>query len=50
MRTSFAFRLLFNSDLTTTEALDQLRAQEAEYPEVSRLLDFFARSERGVLV
>jgi UDP-N-acetylglucosamine acyltransferase len=45
-----AVRLLSNSDLTTGEALDQLRAQDAEYPEVHHLLEFFAQSERGVLV
>jgi UDP-N-acetylglucosamine acyltransferase len=45
-----AFRLLFNSDLTTTEALERIRAGGPESPEVSRLLEFFARSDRGVLV
>lgn len=45
-----AFRLLFNSELSTTDALDRLRAEEADTPEVARLLDFFARSDRGVLV
>ena len=45
-----AFRLLFNSDLTTTEAIERLRATEAESAEVSRLIDFFSRTERGVLV
>lgn len=45
-----AFRLLFNSGMRPTEALDQLRAEEPDIPEVARLLDFFARSDRGVLV
>lgn len=45
-----AFRLLFNSDLTTTEALDRLRASGSDIPQVLRLLDFFAASDRGVLV
>jgi UDP-N-acetylglucosamine acyltransferase len=45
-----AFRLLFNSELTTSEALDRLRADGLECPEVGRLLEFFSRSERGVLV
>jgi UDP-N-acetylglucosamine acyltransferase len=45
-----AFRLLFNSELTTTEAIDRLRAEAPELPEVIRLLDFVTRSERGVLV
>src|SRR6185503_15466008 len=45
-----AFRLLFNSELTTGEALDRLRADGPDCPEVARLLEFFSRSERGVLV
>ncbi|MBI4419677.1 MAG: acyl-ACP--UDP-N-acetylglucosamine O-acyltransferase [Gemmatimonadetes bacterium] len=45
-----AFRLIFNSDMSPTEALDRLRAEASDAPEVRRLLDFFARSERGVLV
>jgi UDP-N-acetylglucosamine acyltransferase len=45
-----AFRLVFNSDLTPTEAIERLRASEPETPEIARLIEFFARSERGVLV
>ena len=45
-----AFRLLFNSDLTTSEALDRLRAEESEFPEIVRLIDFFGQTDRGVLV
>jgi UDP-N-acetylglucosamine acyltransferase len=45
-----AFRLLFNSELTTSEAIDRLRTTVPEVPEVARLLEFFSRSERGVLV
>lgn len=44
-----AYRLLFNSDLTTTEAATRLRVDPATGPEVRTLLDFVARSERGVL-
>ncbi len=44
-----AYRLLFNSDLTTTEAVDILR-QDPAVPEVMRLVDFVTRTERGVLV
>ena len=44
-----AFRLLCNSDLTTSEALDRLRTAEPT-PEVARLLEFFSHSDRGVLV
>ena len=45
-----AFRLLFNSELTTSEALERLRTEEPTSPEITRLLEFFSRSERGVLV
>jgi UDP-N-acetylglucosamine acyltransferase len=45
-----AYRMLFNSDLTTAEAVDLLRRERADVPEVMRLVDFVARSERGVLV
>jgi len=45
-----AFRLLFNSKLTPTQAVDQLRLENADIPEVMRLVDFVATSERGVLV
>jgi len=45
-----AYRLLFNSDLTTAEAVRRLRAEPGLGPEVRRLLDFLDRSERGVLV
>ncbi len=45
-----AFRLLFNSDLTTSEAIDRLRSGGPAFPEVARLLDFFGETERGVLV
>ena len=45
-----AFRLLFNSDMTTSEAADALRARSGHVPEIAQLLDFIGRSERGVLV
>jgi len=45
-----AFRLLFNSDLTTTEALDHLREARDQPEEVRHLLDFVASTERGVLL
>jgi len=45
-----AYRLLFNSDLTTGEAVALLRREPATVPEVQRLIEFVARSERGVLV
>jgi len=45
-----AYRLLFNSNLTATQAVDQLRRESSDIPEVMRLVDFVANSERGVLV
>jgi UDP-N-acetylglucosamine acyltransferase len=45
-----AFRLLFNSHLTTTEAAERVRIAYGDVPEVVHLLDFVARSRRGVLV
>ncbi len=45
-----AFRLLFNSDMTTSEAIEFLRAEGTTHTEVERLLDFFGTTERGVLV
>lgn len=45
-----AFRLLFNSDLTVTAAVERLRGESDTPPEVLRLVDFVSRSERGILV
>jgi UDP-N-acetylglucosamine acyltransferase len=45
-----AFRLLFNSHLTTSEAAERLRLEYGDLPEVVQLLDFVASSRRGVLV
>ena len=45
-----AYRLLFNSKLTQTQAVDQLRRESFAVPEVMRLVDFVSSSERGVLV
>lgn len=44
-----AYRLLFNSGLTTSEAAAQLGADPAIGREVRTLVDFVTRSERGVL-
>lgn len=44
-----AFRRLFNSELPTAAALDELRRMPV-IPEVERLLAFVESSERGVLV
>jgi UDP-N-acetylglucosamine acyltransferase len=45
-----AYRLLFNSDLTVTEAVSHLAGDTARFEEVRRLVEFVARTERGVLV
>jgi UDP-N-acetylglucosamine acyltransferase len=45
-----AYRLLFNSDLTMSEAVALLRREQGTVPEVRRLVEFVDRSERGVLV
>ncbi len=45
-----AYRLLFNSDLTSSEAVDRLRRESGDVAEVMRLVDFVALSERGMLV
>jgi UDP-N-acetylglucosamine acyltransferase len=44
-----AFRLLFNSDLRIAQAVDRLRRESADIPEVMKLVEFVTRSERGVL-
>ncbi len=43
-----AYRLLFNSKLTTSQALARLEA-ELDHPEIRLLTEFFRNSERGVL-
>jgi UDP-N-acetylglucosamine acyltransferase len=45
-----AYRLLFNSDLTVSDAVERLRQESDQIPEVIRLVEFVASSERGVLV
>lgn len=45
-----AYRLLFNSDLTPTEAVRRLGAEPDLCAEVRHLVAFVERSERGVLV
>ena len=43
-----AFHLLFSSKLLLAVALERVRAEVGGTPEVARLLDFIARSERGI--
>lgn len=45
-----AFRLLFNSHLSVSQAVEQLRAESAHIAEVMQLVDFVVTSQRGVLV
>ncbi len=45
-----AFRLLFNSKMPRTEAIERVRLESGHLPEVVRLLEFIAKSERGVMV
>jgi UDP-N-acetylglucosamine acyltransferase len=45
-----AYRLLFNSDLPRSQAIEGLQREANTLPEVMRLLDFVSASERGVLV
>jgi UDP-N-acetylglucosamine acyltransferase len=45
-----AFRLLFNSSLTPTAALERIRTDFPSTPQVARVVEFFSRSGRGVLV
>ena len=45
-----AYRLLFNSRLSRRDAIERLRGEMADVPEVQRLVDFVDGSERGVMV
>jgi UDP-N-acetylglucosamine acyltransferase len=49
MALKHAYRLLFNSDMPRTQAVEQLRRENTEFPEVLHLVDFVVASERGVL-
>ncbi|MDD5072366.1 MAG: acyl-ACP--UDP-N-acetylglucosamine O-acyltransferase [Candidatus Omnitrophica bacterium] len=43
-----AFKILFNSGLTVPHALDEIKSEVPECPEVDYLIDFTAASERGI--
>lgn len=45
-----AYRVLFNSTLQRSEAVDRVRDGSGHIREVGQLLDFLATSERGVMV
>lgn len=44
-----AFKLLFYSGLNTTQAVEQIHADVEKTPEVALILDFIAKSERGII-
>jgi UDP-N-acetylglucosamine acyltransferase len=44
-----AYRILFTSDLNTSQALAQLEQECGGSPEVQRLIDFVKRSQRGII-
>lgn len=46
---SKAFRLLYRSKLNAKQALAKLEADGPHTEEVSRIIDFYAKSERGVM-
>jgi acyl-[acyl carrier protein]--UDP-N-acetylglucosamine O-acyltransferase len=41
--------LLGSKELNTTQALERIRADVAETPEVAELVEFIVQSERGVI-
>lgn len=43
-----AFKILFNSGLTVSHALDEMRSEVPKCPEVDYLIGFTAASERGI--
>jgi UDP-N-acetylglucosamine acyltransferase len=43
-----AFHLLLSSKLNTTQALDRIREEIHDSPEVNILVDFITESKRGV--
>ncbi len=44
-----AFKILYRSSLTTTEALDRIEADVPRVPQVAHLVQFVRSSERGIL-
>jgi UDP-N-acetylglucosamine acyltransferase len=43
-----AYRILFDSDLNTSQALARMEQELSGFPEVQRLIDFVKRSQRGI--
>jgi UDP-N-acetylglucosamine acyltransferase len=44
-----AFRLLTRSQLNTSQAIERIRVEVPETPEVNELIEFICASERGVI-
>ena len=44
-----AFKLLYRQGLSTSQAVERMRAELTLCPEIEHLLDFIAKSERGIL-
>ncbi|MDP2253226.1 MAG: acyl-[acyl-carrier-protein]--UDP-N-acetylglucosamine O-acyltransferase, partial [Thiobacillus sp.] len=44
-----AYRILYREGNTLAEAKDKLESEAASHAEVRQLLDFLARSERGII-
>ena len=45
-----AYRLIFNSELNLSQAIDRARTELPPLPEVERFLEFVSSSQRGVPV
>jgi UDP-N-acetylglucosamine acyltransferase len=44
-----AFRILFKSKLNTSQAVEKIESELEPIPEVQTVLDFIAKSERGII-
>ena len=44
-----AFRILYRSHLNTAQALERMRAELGDLPEIHQLIDFVANSKRGII-
>ena len=48
-RVKDGFRILYRDDLNTAQALERMRAELGESPEITQLIDFVASSKRGIV-
>ena len=44
-----AYRLIFRSDMNTSEAIKKIKAEFPQTEEIEHILDFYEKSERGVI-